>query len=68
LLKGSIWFGVVAVVVKYTGFAIYAYMGGSDYAVFDYFYLIFSGISDSIIMVLILLLAYGWTVTFNNHQ
>ena len=53
---------------KWWGYAIYAYSSGSDYAVFDYFYLILSASADSVIIVLLLLLAFGWTVTFHNHR
>ena len=53
---------------KWWGYAIYAYGTGSDYAVFDYFYLILSASADSVIIVLLLLLAFGWTVTFSSHR
>ena len=68
LLKGSLWCGLAGLGFKWWGYAIYAYGSGSEYAVFDYFYLIMSASADSVVIVLLLLLGFGWTVTFNNHR
>lgn len=65
-LKVSLWMSVASVFSKYIGYLVYAYGSGVEHGVFDIFYLLFHAGSDSIIMVLLMLLAYGWTVTFKN--
>lgn len=64
----SLWVGVTAIVFKYLGYLVYAYGRGVEYGVFDVFYLLLHATSDSILLVLILLLSYGWTVTFKNAR
>ena len=68
LLKVSLSVGVVSIVFKYIGFVVYAYDSGVNYNVFDVFYLLLHAISDSILMVLLMLLSFGWTVTFRNAR
>jgi hypothetical protein len=68
LLKLSIWFGIASVAFKYTGYAIYAWVNGADYQFFDFMYLLLHSTSDSILIVLLILLAFGWTVTFKNAR
>jgi hypothetical protein len=66
LLRMSMVFEIVCISFKYIGFIIYAYFGGEDYSFFDFIYLFLHSISDSIILVLLLLLSYGWTVIFKS--
>lgn len=54
--------------VKYIGFIIYAYVNGSEYQFFDFMFMLLHSVSDSAIIVILLLLAYGWTVTFKNSM
>jgi hypothetical protein len=68
LLKISMWIAAVSIFAKYIGYAIYAYVSGSDYQFFDFMYLLLHSTSDSIIIVLLILLSFGWTVTFKNAQ
>jgi hypothetical protein len=67
-LKISLWIGVLSIVFKYIGYLIYAHGSGVEHGVFDVFYLLFHAISDSTIMVLLMLLSFGWTVTFKNAR
>lgn len=57
-----------ATLLKYLGFFIYAYISGDDYQFFDFMYLLLYSVSDSIIIVLLILLSFGWTVTFNSTK
>jgi hypothetical protein len=68
LLKISMWIGMSSIVAKYMGYAIYAWISGSDYQFFDFMYLLLHSTSDSILIVLVILLAFGWTVTFRNAR
>ncbi len=68
ILKISLWFALSATMLKYIGFTIYAYISGEDYQFFDFMYLLLYSISDSIIIVLLLLLSFGWTVTFSSTK
>jgi hypothetical protein len=47
---------------------IYAYGSGVEHGIFDVFYLFLHATSDSILIVLLMLLAFGWTVTFKNAR
>lgn len=50
------------------GFLIYAHGSGEEHGVFDFFYLLLHACSDSILIVLLILLSFGWTVTFNSTR
>lgn len=67
-LKISLWISIGSIAFKYIGFLIYAYVNGTDYQFFDFMYLLFHSTSDSAIIVILLLLGYGWTVTFKNSN
>ena len=67
-LKISLLFGFGSIFFKYIGYLVYAHGSGYEHGVFDVFYLLLHSISDSVIMVLLMLLAYGWTVTFKNTR
>ena len=67
-LKISLWVYVSSIAVKYLGFVVYAYISGSEYQIFDFFFMLLHSFSDSALLVILLLLAYGWTVTFNNSM
>jgi hypothetical protein len=68
LLKGSLWVSLAAVAFKFAGYALYAWVTGTDHQFFDFMYLLFHASSDSILIVLLMLLGFGWTVTFKNAQ
>lgn len=68
MLRISLWIALGATVFKYIGFVIYAYVSGEDYQFFDVMYLLLYSISDSVIMVLLMLLSFGWTVTFHSTK
>lgn len=68
ILKISLWIALSATLFKSAGFFIYAYIIGEDYQFFDFMYLLLYSISDSIIIVLLMLLAFGWTVTFTSTK
>lgn len=67
-MKISLWVGLASIVFKYLGYLIYAYGSGVEHGVFDIFYLFLHATSDSILMVLLMLLSFGWTVTFKNAR
>lgn len=67
-MRISLWIALSATAFKYIGFVIYAYVSGEDYQFFDFMYLLLYAISDSIIIVLLMILAFGWTVTFNSTK
>jgi hypothetical protein len=67
-LKISLWVGLVSILIKYIGFMIYAYVNGAEYQFFDFTFLLLHSVADSAIIVVLLLLAFGWTVTFNNSM
>lgn len=67
-LKISLWVGLSSIVFKYLGYLIYAHGSGVEHGVFDVFYLFLHATSDSILMVLLMLLSFGWTVTFKNAR
>lgn len=67
-MKISLWFSISSIVFKYIGFLIYAYINGTEYQFFDFMFMLLHSISDSAIIVILLLLAYGWTVTFKNSM
>ena len=50
------------------GFLIYAYINGRNYQIFDIMYLLIHSFSDSIILFLVVFLAFGWTITFTTHK
>ena len=52
----------------YCGHAIYAFTNGRTYNFFDIMYLLLHSCSDSIIIVLLVLMSFGWTTTFNQHK
>lgn len=47
---------------------MYAYDSGVEHGVFDVFYLLLHAVSDSVLIVLFMLLSFGWTVTFRNAR
>ncbi len=57
-----------SIVIKYLGFLVYAYISGSEYQVFDFLFMLLHSFSDSALLVILILLSYGWTVTFNNSM
>jgi hypothetical protein len=67
-LKISLWIGISSILLKYIGYVIYSWGTGSDYQFFDFMYLLLHSSSDSVIIVLLMLLGYGWTVTFRNAR
>lgn len=67
-LKISLWISIGSIVVKYIGFIIYAFVNGAEYQFFDFCFMLLHSVSDSAIIVILLLLAYGWTVTFRNSM
>lgn len=60
--------GLCSILFKYIGFVVYAYDSGVEHGVFDVFYLLLHAVSDSVLIVLFMLLSFGWTVTFRNAR
>lgn len=61
------WVSVSSLACKYLGHLIYAGTGYT-YIFFDIVYLLVHSVSDSIILFLLVMLAFGWTVTFLSHR
>lgn len=68
LLQIALWISLFSIVFKVIGYWVYAYLSGNDYAIFDFFYLLLHATADSIVSTLLILLSYGWTVTFVNSR
>lgn len=60
--------GVASILFKYIGYVMYAYRSGVEHGVFDVFYLLLHAVSDSLLIILIMLLSFGWTVTFKHAR
>ena len=54
---------LISLVFKYIGYIIYIYFG-NDYSFFDFVYLFFHALADSIIISILIFVSYGWTITF----
>jgi hypothetical protein len=67
LLKYSLWISLGSITLKYIGHAIYAYLNGRFYDIFDILYLLLHSVSDYILIFLLIFLSFGWTVTFRKH-
>lgn len=67
-LKISLAIGANSILFKYIGFLVYAHGSGVEHGIFDVFYLLLHATSDSILIVLLMLLSFGWTVTFKNAR
>jgi hypothetical protein len=65
-LKISMFFGLASLIVKFIGYTIYAWINGSEYQFFDFTYLFLHSTSDSIIIVLLIQLSYGWIATYKS--
>lgn len=48
---------------KTLSYIVYAW-NGLDYAVFDVFYLAMHALSETIVIILICLIAFGWTINY----
>jgi hypothetical protein len=58
---------ISSLVWKTFGYLIYVYTG-SDYGFFHLIYLFMHSISESLVIGLIILIGYGWTINYNNIQ
>lgn len=63
LLHITLIINLFAILFYYIGFLVYL-GGGRYYGVFDFVYLLFHSISESVLSSLLLFVAYGWTITF----
>ena len=52
---------------KMVGFTIYHYTG-ADYYFFHLIYLLLHSTSESVIVALVTLIGFGWTLTFNSGK
>ena len=67
LVISCIWMNLVSLVFKYIGYLIY-YFAGVDYNFFDFMYLFFHSVGDSVIVSIFIFVSYGWTITFTNGK
>lgn len=58
---------ISSLVWKTFGYLIYVYTG-SDYGLFHLIYLLMHSISESLVIGLIILIGYGWTINYNTIQ
>jgi hypothetical protein len=56
--------GLGSILFKYLGYFVYAHGRGVEHGFFEVVYLLLQATSDSILMVLLMVLSFGWTVTF----
>jgi hypothetical protein len=57
---------MVTLTFYYIGFLIHSF-GGHSYSFFDTMYLFFHSISESLLSSLIIMIAYGWTITLGTE-
>lgn len=67
MMSACLWMNLISLVFKYIGYLIY-YYAGKDFGFFDFMYLFFHGLADSIIISILIFVSFGWTVTFIKHQ
>ena len=63
MMFGGVATQVSSLVWKTFGFLIYTYTG-SDYSFFHIIYLLMHSISESLVVGLIVLIGFGWTINF----
>lgn len=63
LVASCIWMNLISLIFKYIGYLIYIY-AGVDYSFFDFVYLFFHAVGDSVIVSIFIFVSYGWTITF----
>ncbi len=64
LVCSCLWMNLISLVFKYIGYLIY-YYAGIDYSFFDFVYLFFHSVGDSVIVSIFIFVSYGWTITFS---
>lgn len=67
LLHITLIINLFAILFYYIGFLVYL-GGGRYYGIFDFFYLLFHSISESVLSSLLLFVAYGWTITYIRNE
>lgn len=63
LVSSCLWMNLISLAFKYIGYLIYIYFG-KDYSFFDFVYLFFHAVADSIVISILIFVSYGWTITF----
>jgi hypothetical protein len=58
---------ISSLVWKAFGYLIYVYTG-LDYGFFHLIYLLMHSISESLVILLIILIGYGWTINYNKIE
>lgn len=70
-LQVSLLIGFVArlcaIFWKTIGFLFY-WRAGNNYTIFEIFYLAMSGLSECIIISILILIGFGWYILFINHS
>lgn len=67
LVYSGIWLNMISLVFKYIGYLIYMYVG-VDYSFFDFMYLFFHAIADSVVVSIFIFVSFGWTITFTRGK
>jgi hypothetical protein len=67
LLLAGVGTNLSALFWKAVGFTIY-YLNGHDYAIFDIFYLGLHSLSETVVLCLIVMIAFGWTINYLNGE
>lgn len=55
---------LIAIIFYWIGHVIYTLISGKFHGFFDFCYLLFHSLSESVLTALIIFVAFGWTVTF----
>jgi hypothetical protein len=63
LVAVCLWLNLTSLIFKYAGYLIYVYFG-LEYSFFDFMYLLFHSVGDSVIVAIFLFVSFGWTITF----
>jgi hypothetical protein len=67
LVCSCLWLTLISLIFKYVGYMIY-YFAGVEYAFFDFMYLFFHSVADSVVVSIFIFVSFGWTITFTSGK
>ncbi len=67
LVCSCLWLTLISLIFKYIGYMIYFY-AGVEYAAFDFMYLFFHSVADSVVVSIFIFVSFGWTITFTSGK
>lgn len=64
ILYVTLIFNLIAITCYWFGHILYVIFTGKFYGAFDFLYLMFHSISESVLTTMLIFIAFGWTITF----